>query len=68
MEFKPNFLACAVGSMPHSNASDAVDVVLDRQVNPGRQILGDKINPSIGIDPLLHSATHINRHQLFFFF
>jgi len=28
MEFKPNFLACAVGSMPHASASDAVDVIL----------------------------------------
>jgi hypothetical protein len=28
MEFKPKFLACAVGSMPHASASDAVDVIL----------------------------------------
>jgi hypothetical protein len=28
MEFKPRFLASAVGSMPHADAADAVDVVL----------------------------------------
>jgi len=28
MEFKPGFLACAVGSMPHTDAAAAVDVVL----------------------------------------
>jgi hypothetical protein len=28
MEFKPKFLACAVGSMPHDDAAKAVDVVL----------------------------------------
>ena len=51
MEFKPGFLACAVGSMPHADPAAAIDVILanlpEAPVSP--QLSGRGLNEQMEI-------------------